>query len=78
MEQDGAGYVELTRDQKATRELLFKYSTEYLAFDSGYQICAFYEKAKVGALREDRDFAPTTEYIDFAPCIVFGIQVFVS
>ncbi|WP_141699306.1 hypothetical protein [Candidatus Thiosymbion oneisti] len=62
--QDGAGYVDLTKDQETLRELLFKYSTEYLAFDLGYQICAFYEKAKAGASGRNQNFAPTTEYVD--------------
>jgi hypothetical protein len=36
-----------TAQENAVRDLLFNYSSEYLAFDLGYQVCRFYELGRL-------------------------------
>jgi hypothetical protein len=58
---DAPGYP-LTDSEMQFRELLFAYANEYLAFDLGYQICNYHERAKPGGSARAVNLIPSVEY----------------
>lgn len=58
---DAEGYP-LTDFERQFRELLFAYGNEYLAFDFGYQICRYHERAKPGGSQRAENLTPSVEF----------------
>lgn len=52
----------LTSAEKDLREILFGYCNEFVAFELGYQICLFYERAREMGKNQNLTLVPDDEY----------------